>query len=165
MRTRVLMTAAGAVGAIWAAGVVWVGVEVIDLPIFTLAPTLLVTFLGPGLILALMVFWSAMRRFLTPALHDGAGGVPGSAMEIDARVLRNTVEQIALALCLWPAIGFLAADDGPGLLVALTVSFPLTRIAFWIGYRISPPLRIFGFSATFFATVFALLWAGAFWLI
>lgn len=165
MRTRVVMLSAGALGAIWAIGVIWVGSQVIDLPIFSLTPTLLVAFLGPGLTLALLILWSAMRRFMSPGLHDGAPGAAGSAPEIDARVLRNTVEQTALAICLWPAIGFLAAEDGPGLLVALTVSFPIARIAYWIGYRLSPPLRMFGFSATFYATLFGLLWAGGIWLI
>lgn len=159
------MLIGGMLGALWAASVVWIGARVIELPIFALTPTLLVAFLGPGLVIALMVFRSAMRRFGTDALRDGEAPEKGTPAEIDARVLHNTIEQAVLALCLWPAIGFLAADDGPGLLVALSIAFPLARIAYWTGYRISPALRLFGFSATFYATIFALLWAGGIWLV
>lgn len=162
---RTQMLVGGLLGAIWALGVVWVGVTVIDVPIFALTPTLLVAFLGPGLVTAFLIFWTAVRRFWSDSLMDGAAGERGSPAEIDGRVLQNTVEQTVLALCLWPAIGFLAADDGPGLIVALTVAFPIARLAFWIGYRLSPSLRMFGFSATFYSTLFALAWAVGIWLI
>lgn len=165
MSARAKMLIGGVLGALWAASVVWIGARVIELPIFALTPTLLVAFLGPGLVIALMVFWSAMRRFGTEALRDGEAPEKGTPADIDARVLNNTIEQAILALCLWPAIGFLAADDGPGLLVALNIAFPFARIAFWVGYRISPALRLFGFSATFYATIFALLWAVGIWLV
>lgn len=165
MSQRLKMLIGGTLGACWAFGVVWLGASAINLPIFALTPTLLLAFLGPGLVIALMIFWSAVRRFQTEALMDGQTAAAGSREDIDARVLRNTIEQVVLALCLWPAIGFLAADDGPGLLVALGVSFSLARIAYWVGYRISPPLRLFGFSATFYATIFALFWAGGIWLV
>ena len=165
MTPRGVTTVAGALGAIWALGVVWVGATQINLPIFSLTPVLLVGFLGPGLFLALMILLMAVRRYMTQELHDGSAGHPGSTADVDAKVLRNTIEQTVLALCLWPAIGFLAADDGPGLIAALAVSFPLSRLAYWTGYRISPPLRMAGFSATFCATIFALAWAFAVWFV
>ena len=159
------MLVGGTLGALWALGVVWIGAAVINLPIFAFTPALLLAFLGPGLVIALMIFWSAVRRFRFEELSDGKDAAQGTSAEIDARVLRNTIEQTVLALCLWPAIGFLAADDGPGLLVALGIAFPVARIAYWIGYRVSPVFRMFGFSATFYATLFALLWAGGIWLV
>lgn len=160
MTRRAKLLAGGTLGAVWALGVVWVGVTAIDLPIFMLTPTLLMAFLGPGLVVALMIFWSGMRRFGSHKLMDGSD----TGADVNACVLRNTIEQVVLALCLWPAIGFLAAGDGPGLLVALSVSFPLARLAYWVGYRNSRPLQLFGFAATFFSTVFSLLWAGGIWL-
>ena len=159
------MLVGGTLGALWALGVVFLGATAIELPIFALTPTLLVAFLGPGLVIALMIFWAALRRFRSDATMDGVRAETGSSAEIDARVLHNTIEQTVLALCLWPAIGFLAADDGSGLILALGVAFPIARLAYWIGDRISPPLRLFGFSATFYATVFALVWAIGIWLI
>lgn len=165
MRPRTKILVGGLLGAFWAIGVVWFGATVIDLPIFALTPTLLVAFVGPGLVFALMISWPAMRRFRQDGSMDGAIGDADSSVEIDATVLRNTMEQTVLALCLWPATGFLAADAGPGLIIALGVAFPITRLAYWIGWRISPALRMFGASATFYATTFALAWAVGIWLI
>ena len=165
MTTRAKMLIAGTLGAIWALGVVWVGATVLNVPIYALTTTLYTAFLAPGLVMALMVFWIAVRRFLNPDLSHGAEPVSGSAAAIDQSVLRNTVEQLVLALALWPAIGFWAADDGPGLLLALSLSFALMRLVYWAGYRISPPLRMFGWSATFYATLFALAWSVAVWVV
>ena len=84
---------------------------------------------------------------------------PESRDEIDARVLQNTVEQLVLALCLWPPTAYLLAGDGPGVAVALGIGFCLARLAFWVGYHRAPSLRAFGFAATFYPTVMALAWA------
>ena len=83
----------------------------------------------------------------------------GSRAEVDQRVLVNTVEQLVLALCLWPPVAYLLSADGPGVVVALGVGFTIARLAFWIGYHLAPPLRGFGFAATFYPTVFATLYA------
>ena len=152
MSARGTLLIGGAFGAVWAFGVVWIGVRGIDLPIFSLTPTLMIAFLGPGLTLAAMIFWRSLRRCLDPSGDDDR---PAPS----TRAQSATIEQTVLALCLWPAIGFLAADDGPGLLVALTLGFPFARLAYWAG------LRAFGTAATFLATIFALLWSGAIWLI
>ena len=159
------MLVGGTLGALWALGVVSVGAALLNLPIFSLAAVLYTAFLGPGLVLALLIFRIALRRFLNPTLEDGAPPSGGSGAEIDQRVLRNTVEATVLALCLWPAIGFFAAEDGPGLIVALSWSFVVTRLAYWIGYRVSPPLRLFGWSGTFYATLFGLVWAIMVWFV
>ncbi len=49
--------------------------------------------------------------------------------------------------------------DGPGVVTCLGIGFAVARLAFWIGYHISPPLRAFGFAATFYPTIIALVWA------
>ena len=152
MTTRASALTAGVLGALWAFGVVWIGVEVITLPVFSFAPTVLVAFLGPGLTLAALILWDGLRR--------SAGGT-----EAGGPARRAIVDQVVLALCLWPAAGFLAGEDGPGILVALCVFFPLSALAFCIGSAVSPFLRVLGGSATFCATVFALVWAVAVWLI
>ena len=164
MTRRSAMFAGGALGAFWAALVVWVGAQHLNLPIITLIPTISFALLGPGLTLAPMILWAAIRRFTSDAFADGGAPVPNGPDDIDRRVLTNTIEQSLLALCIWPATGFLAADDGPGLLVALGISFPLAQLAFWVGYRMYPPLRMVGFSATFYATLFAFVWSVFVWI-
>ena len=165
MISRAVMTIAGSLGALWALGAVWIGATQINLPIFSSTPVLLVGFLGPGIFLALLISIVATRRRLLRDLENGGAHEPGSAADIDARVLQNTLEQTVLALCLWPAIGFLAADDGPGIITALAVSFPMSRLVFWAGCRLSHPLRLVGSSATFCATMFALVWALGIWFV
>lgn len=159
MNPRWQMLAGGTLGALWALGVVWLGVTQIEIPVFALLPTLASAFLGPGLVIAGLVLLVSLRRFFDDGLADGDEPLPFSPADIDVRALRNTVEQTVIALCLWPAAAYLATDTGPGLVMALGVAFVPARLAYWVGYRVSPPLRLFGFAATFYATLFALLWA------
>jgi hypothetical protein len=154
-----------ALGALWGVGLVWVGTVHVNIPIFSYTWTLAFAFLFPGLVLALMIGRLAQRRFFDDALIDGASFVPGSGADIDARVLQNTVEQLVLALALWPITGFVLAVDGPGVVACLGVGFAIARLAFWAGYHLSPPLRAFGFAATFYPTVIAVIWAVVWWLI
>ena len=50
MTPRGVTTVAGALGAIWALGVVWVGATQINLPIFSLTPVLFGRVSWPGLV-------------------------------------------------------------------------------------------------------------------
>lgn len=165
MTNRSIMLSSGIAGAIWALATVFFGASVIDIPIFALTPTLMLAFLGPGVVLACMVFFIAVRRFLSDDLASGVKPASGSPADIDRRVLGNTLEQTVIALCLWPAIGLLAANDGPGLLTALSLTFMFSRLVFWIGYRRAPALRMIGWSATFYSTLFALAWSLLIWFV
>jgi len=164
MSTRRRMLLGGVCGFLWAVCTVWVGAAVLNIPIFALQATLYLAFLGTGLVTGLMIFAVAVSRFRNDALASGNAPMAGSSADINIRVLKNTVEQLVLALALWPAIGFLAATDGPGLLSALGLSFATSRLVYWLGYRISPALRLFGWSATFYANFIALAWAIGIWL-
>lgn len=140
---------AGVAGCLWAAGVVWVGVRFVEVPVFALLPTLASAFIGPGLVLALLILVQSVRRRSDNAPETAPGA------KADALVLRDTLEQVALALCLWPATAYLATGGGPGLVATLGVTFVPARLAFWAGCRLAPPLRTFGFAATFCATLVA----------
>lgn len=159
MTPRVQMALGAAAGCLWAVGIVALGVAAIDVPVFALLPTLGLAFIGPGLVISALVLAISLRRFADDLLADGDAPRPFSSADIELRVLGNTVEQTVLALCLWPATAYLATDEGPGLVTALGWAFVPARVAYWLGYRIAPPLRMFGFSATFFATLFAFVWA------
>lgn len=155
MSRRLSMLIAGTAGAIWALAVVWVpglGTQ----PFIPLNLALVYAFLPAGLFLAILIGWIALRRFTTEDLHDGQKPLPGTAADIDRRVLQNTLEQVLLALLLWP---FIALSLGSVTIIALGLSFGFTRCAFWAGYRWAPPLRMFGFAAGFYPTVFGTLWA------
>lgn len=154
---KILIGMAG--GVVWSILLIWIGSTQVSIP--TMMRQLIQPFyaIGPGIALVAVIGVIACRRFLTEGLIDGETPPPGSRTEIDLRVLRNTLEQAAVALCLWPVISILLYTDGPGVVMALTVGFPIARLAFWIGYHVSPPLRAFGFAATFYPSVLALLWA------
>ncbi len=143
-------------GLLWSVALLWGAATYVQLPVFTLIPTIMTAFLAPGLIMAVMVGRLAQRRFFDDQIIDGAA--LSGATEIDQRVLRNTAEQLVLALCIWPAAAVLLTGAGPGVIVCLGLGFVVARVAFWLGYHISPPLRAFGFAATFYPTVLVAVW-------
>ncbi|MFW8637631.1 MAPEG family protein [Cribrihabitans pelagius] len=147
-------------GALW--GVLVTGLpQWLELPYLPAPAALPVAFLGPGIFLTLVIGRLAQRRFFDDRLIDGAAPAPGSAAEIDQRVLTNTVEQLLLALALWP---FAAVTLGGAVAVALGLSFALMRVLFWAGYHWAPPLRALGSAGTFYPTIVAGVWALAVWL-
>ncbi len=147
-----------AAGMVWSVVLLWFAANFVQLPVFTLMPTIMTAFLAPGIVMMLMIGRLAQRRFFDDAIIDGQPFAPGSAAEIDQRVLTNTTEQLVLALCIWPAAAVLLAGNGPGVIVVLGFNFAVTRLLFWGGYHLSPPLRAFGFAASFYPTVIAALW-------
>ena len=114
--------------------------------IYAVAPT--------GVIMLLMIARLAQRRFFDDAIIDGDPLPPGSHAEIDQRVLVNTTEQMVLALLLWPLISTVL---GAVTVIVMGISMAVARLAFWLGYHISPPMRAFGFAASFYPTVLATL--------
>jgi len=149
-----------AVGAVWAVAIVLLPLRM-DLPFVPPALALPVAFLIPGFVMALMIGVIAARRFFSTALIDGAAPVAGSRADIDDRVLRNTTEQMVLALLIWPFIGF---SLGGVSLIALGVGMAVARLLFWIGYHIAAPLRALGFAASFYPTLFGAFWAVWIWI-
>jgi uncharacterized membrane protein YecN with MAPEG domain len=141
-----------AAGLVWAVAVLWIGRQ-IPVPMAMMQPTLMGASFGPGVVLALMIGRLAQRRFFDDDSIDGQPLTDGAA--VDVRVLQNTVEQVVLALCIWPLVGFFL---GAGTVLALGIGFAVARLAFWVGYHVAPPLRAFGFAATFYPTVLAALW-------
>lgn len=158
MTKRNRIIAGMAAGTIWSVVLIWIGSVHVNIPPFSRLVVSPFFALAPGIVLVCMVGWIAARRFFSPGLIDGDMPAPGSHADIDQRVLRNTVEQAVIALCLWPPLSFLLLDDGLGVVMVLSVNFALARLLFWAGYHVSPPLRAFGFAATFYPTVLALIW-------
>ena len=146
-----------AAGAVWAVAVLVGAATFVQLPVFALMPTIMTAFLAPGLVTIAMIGRLAQRRFFDDAIIDGEAF--SGAAAIDQRVLSNTVEQLVLAMAVWPAAAVLLGAEGPGVILVLGVAFAVARLAFWVGYHMAPPLRAFGFAATFYPTVLVALWA------
>ena len=147
-------------GAAWAVALVLVPLS-LDLPFVPPALALPLSFLIPGAVMALMIGVLAARRFFVAGLIDGQVPPPGSRAAIDRAVLVNTAEQMVLALLVWPFIGF---SLGGVTIIALGIGMALARLVFWVGYHLSPPLRAFGFAASFYPTLFAAFWAVWVWI-
>lgn len=137
-----------ALGGLWALALLVGAVQYLPLPIFALMPTIMTSFLAPGLIL-LFILGRAMLR----------EGDDSASARTDRQVLQDTLAQLVLALCIWPAAAVILGGEGPAVIAALGLGFFLARLAFWVGAHRSPALRSFGAAASFLPTVFAALWA------
>lgn len=145
-------------GMVWSLVLLWAAAQFVTLPVFTLMPTIMTAFLAPGIVTLLMVGRLAHRRFFDDTIVGGESPAPESRADIDQRVLSNTVEQLVLGLCIWPAAAVILAGDGPGVIMVLGLNFAAMRLVFWAGYHLSPKLRAFGFAAGFYPTVLVALW-------
>ena len=100
-------------------------------------------------------------RFASDAI-DPTAGAESRMMIVNGRVADNTLQQFALFLA--GSLG-LAANLPPErmtIVAAAAITFVAARLCFWIGYRIEPLYRAFGFAATAYLNLGLL--AGAVWL-
>lgn len=160
MKKRRVIAAGMALAVLWTVAIVWLP-QSMKPPFLPLNTVIIFALMPGGLVMMLLIARLAQRRFFDDAVIDGGPFPPGSGGEIDQRVLTNTVEQLLLAVVLWP---FAALTLGGLVVLWMGVGFAIARVAFWIGYHISPPLRGFGFAATFYPTILAALWAIAKWM-
>lgn len=93
---------------------------------------------------------------------DPTLGKEDARMLINGKVAANTVEQFLLFLV--GSLALAAAIEGPKvkIIAAAAITFVVMRIAFWIGYRIKPVHRAFGFASTFYMNLGLIV--GALWL-
>ena len=148
-----------ALAMLWALAIVWYP-QTLKPPFMPLNTVMIMALLPGGLVMLCLIGRLAQRRFFDDQIIDGDAFQPGSGGEIDQRVLSNTTEQLMLAIVLWP---FVALTLGGLVVLVMGVGFGAARLAFWLGYHLSPPLRAFGFGATFYPTVLATLWAVIKW--
>ena len=155
MTGRQKMLLGGGLGALWSILIVWVPGQGAQ-PFIPINLALIYAFVPGGLVMMLVVLRIAERQFFSDEPMDSAAPGQGSRAGIDQRVLSNTLEQMVLALLLWPfAVTYLGAVT----VIAMGVSMGVARLAFWIGYHVSPTLRLFGWSASFYPTVLATFWS------
>jgi hypothetical protein len=111
-----------------------------------------------------MIVFVGNERFFSDAI-DPTLGKESQRMIVDGRVADNTTQQLLLF-----AVGSLslAANLSPQHLPvvgAAAITFFIVRVAFWIGYRIDPLYRAFGFAGTAYLNLCVLtaaLWMSLF---
>lgn len=99
-------------------------------------------------------------RFTSEAI-DPTLGKESKAMIVDGRVADNTLQQLVLFLVGLLALSVTLPIQRLGIVAACAITFVIVRIAFWLGYRIKPVYRAFGFASTAYmnlAMLVASLW-------
>ena len=100
-------------------------------------------------------------RFKSAAIDPTAGKDSGS-MLVDGRVADNTLQQLVLFLVGMLALAVTLPAQRLSIIAAVSITFVVMRLAFWVGYRIKPVYRAFGFSSTAYMNLGMLL--AALWL-
>ena len=101
-------------------------------------------------------------RFGSEAI-DPTVGKDSSTMIVDSKVAGNTLEQFAIFVVGTLALAAGVEGEAVKIVGAAAITFVLMRIAFWIGYRIKPVYRAFGFSSTAYMNLgllIAAIWFG-----
>jgi hypothetical protein len=111
----------------------------------------------PGWCLLIGVQGAARRGFFPDAI-DGTRTPTIHSLEINLRYNQNTVEQIILAAIAWIGLSIVVPIERLVLIPAMAILFGIGRIAFWIGYIVTPIDRAFGMVVTVLPTIGALLW-------
>ena len=99
-------------------------------------------------------------RFSSDAI-DPTARKESPAMVIDGRMVDNTLQQFVLFTTASLAVAAVSRGDQLSLVSGAAIFFVFSRFAFWIGYRIHPLYRAFGFASTAYLNI--TLFAVALW--
>ncbi|GGD92551.1 hypothetical protein GCM10011390_09090 [Aureimonas endophytica] len=122
----------------------------------------LLPWLAPlGLPLAGGVAAVAHHRFFHAGAIEGGDPPADRALAVARAFLQNTLEQTLLAGLAFLALAASLPPDASALLPVFVLWFVAARLAFRLGYPKGAAARAFGFAATFFPSVAALLVATA----
>ena len=99
-------------------------------------------------------------RFGSKAI-DPTARKESKAMIIDGRVVDNTLQQFALFTAASFAVASTSQGEQLSIVAAAAIIFVFCRFAFWIGYRIDPLYRAFGFASTIYLNL--ILFGVALW--
>lgn len=113
--------------------------------------------LALALMLAALPFFAgianaARLRHFTSNI-DGSAPAAGSSLDLGLRFVTNTAEQLILFSIAGFCAATFASSQAVTFLPVMGLWFIIARTAFFIGYRINPLSRAFGFAATFHPTI------------
>ncbi len=100
-------------------------------------------------------------RFKSEAI-DPTRGKESPRMIIDGRVADNTLQQFTLFAVATLALAVNLPPERLNIVGAASIVFVAMRLAFWVGYRIRPVYRAFGFAGTAYLNLGLL--AASLWL-
>lgn len=102
-------------------------------------------------------------RFKSEAI-DPTLGKEKPTMVVDGRVADNTLQQFVLFLVGMLGLAVTLPLYRLSIVAAVSITFVIVRLAFWIGYRIKPVYRAFGFSSTAYMNLGMLIASLWLWL-
>ena len=140
---------------------VWLLQEVLPRPSADPIPYSLSWLAFAALPLFFMLAAIGNARFTSEAI-DPTLGKESPRMVVDARVADNTLQQFVLFAAGSLALAVNLRAGQLGIIGAASIVFVMMRLAFWVGYRIRPIYRAFGFAGT--AYLNAGLLASSLWL-
>lgn len=116
---------------------------------------------APALLLFAMYAAVGNGRFFSEAI-DPTLGKESQKILIDGRVADNSTQQFLLFFVGLLALSVTLPFHRLSIVPAVSVTFVIVRIAFWVGYRIKPIYRAFGFASTAYMNLLMLV--GSLWL-
>ena len=117
----------------------------------------------PAVLLFVMYAAVGNERFFSQAI-DPTLGKESQKMVVDGRVADNTTQQFLLFLVGVLALSVTLPLERLSIVAAVSITFVIVRIAFWIGYRIKPVYRAFGFASTAYMNLGMLIASIWMWL-
>ncbi|HEU0099887.1 MAG TPA: hypothetical protein VFQ67_14075 [Allosphingosinicella sp.] len=97
-------------------------------------------------------------RFASEAI-DPTLGAEDRTIVVNGRVADNTTQQLLIFACALLGLAASLPPEYMGVVRAAALWFVAARTAFWIGYRIHPLYRAFGFASTAYLNLGLLLTA------
>jgi len=108
-----------------------------------------------------MILVQTVARFFGGSM-DPLSGRDSQFLQVNQRVISNTVEQFAVFAPAFLALCAAAPTDGVPAALALSPAWAAARLVFWFGYLAHPLARAPGMAATVVAVLAAL--GGAAWV-
>ena len=156
--TVALGAAAGVIGMVllvWAIKTAWPAPNVLDANADRLAYAVRWAVVAV-LPLFCMIAAVGNARFASEAI-DPTAGREDHKLVVNGRVADNTTQQFLLFLIGITALSVSVPIGWIGIVPALAITFAVSRVVFWIGYRIHPLYRAPGFSSTAYMNGFMLI--------
>jgi hypothetical protein len=109
----------------------------------------------------LMIVVVGNARFFSDAI-DPTLGKESQRMIVDGHAADNTGQQLLLFIVGSLALAANLSPERLPVVGAAAITFTIVRLAFWIGYRIDPLYRAFGFAGTAYLNLS--LFAASLWM-
>ena len=162
-RTVAVGAISGVLGMVF---LVWLLSRLIEAPSISDTPADRLAYAARWLVVAVCPLFAMFvavgnQRFFSEAI-DPTQGKEDKRMLINGRVADNTLQQFVVFAVGLLALSVMLPAHKLSVVPAVTITFVIARLVFWVGYRIHPLYRAPGFSSTAYLNLGML--AASIWL-